>query len=336
MILKALVLLSLLVVNTVYSAGSSSNPTTCRAVTFSGAGDRGAWETGVIKGILEARNNTPSDYAWQFTTGISAGSINAAAMVMYSVGDELSASEFLVEQWLRLTRENVYVNWPGGPLEGVFFKTGLFDTTPLFNFLDALINPTLIANSDRGILIGATNIDTGLFDRWNKSDPQFTLSVVASSSVPVVFPMITKDNGYSYCDGGATYDTPITDTVRLCYGTGATDVIVDVILEGSLDPIVNVSSFHTIDVVTREARIEILNTHLKDIENVRMAFPDATLNIYTPGEKLPGYVLGFQYSKEMIAMGYKDGLDENGSAKDYSKLDKLKEMVNKYQKNSKK
>ncbi|KAN0018282.1 hypothetical protein ACTFIU_010897 [Dictyostelium citrinum] len=287
------------------SSSSSSSSSTCRAITFSGAGDRGAWETGVVIGIMNVRQ--PEDYRWQFVTGISAGSINAAAMAMFSVGDETSARDFLQNQWLTLTREDVYVNWPGGPLDGILFQTGLFDTTPLIHLLNNLINTTKLANSDRGFLIGASNIDTGVFDRFYKNDPNITLGVVASSSVPGVFPMIEKD-GQHYCDGGLTYDTPITDTVRLCYETGATEVIVDVILEGPLEPMANVSGMHTIDVLLREGSILARNTHLKDIENVYMAFPQAKLNIYTPNtEKLPGYILGFQYSAEMIKIGIVDG-----------------------------
>ncbi|KAN0008940.1 hypothetical protein ACTFIU_010222 [Dictyostelium citrinum] len=287
---------------------SLSQSTTCRAITFSGAGDRGAWEVGVVMGILNVRE--PEDYRWQFATGISAGSINAIGMSMFSVGDETSARDFLEKEWLSITRDDVYVNWKDGPIDGLFFKSGLFDTTPLLNLMTRLVNVTSLLQSDRGFLIGATNIDTGDFDRFNKSDPDIRLGVVASSSVPLVFPMIAK-NGYNYCDGGVSYMTPITDTVRLCYDTGATDVIVDVILEGPLEPMENVSSMHTIEVLMREASILTRNFHLKDIENVYMAFPNATLNIYTPGQKLPGYVLGFQYSSEMIKIGLKDGETQN-------------------------
>ncbi|EAL63428.1 patatin family protein [Dictyostelium discoideum AX4] len=285
-----------------------SQSTTCRAITFSGAGDRGAWEAGVVMGILNVRE--PEDYKWQFATGISAGSINAIGMSMFSVGDETSGRDFLEKQWLSITRDDVYVNWKDGPIEGLLFKSGLFDTTPLLNLMTTLVNVTSLLQSDRGFLIGATNIDTGDFNRFNKTDPDICLGVVASSSVPAVFPMITK-NGYNYCDGGVSYMTPITDTVRLCYDTGATDVIVDVILMGPLEPMENVSSMHTIEVLMRESSIITKNFHLKDIENVYMAFPNATLNIYTPGQKLPGYILGFQYSAEMIKIGLKDGETQN-------------------------
>ncbi|EDR41099.1 patatin family protein [Dictyostelium discoideum AX4] len=298
---KYTLLLSFLIFGIVLSASSSSSSSsssTCRAITFSGAGDRGAWETGVVMGIMNVRQ--PEDYRWQFVTGISAGSINAAAMAMFSVGDETSARDFLQNQWLTLTRENVYVNWAGGPLDGILFQTGLFDTTPLIHLLNNLINTTKLANSDRGFLIGASNIGTGVFDRFYKNDPNITLGVVASSSVPGVFPMIEKD-GQFYCDGGLT-------VIRLCYDTGATEVIVDVILEGALEPMENVTGMHTIDVLLREGSILARNTHLKDIENVYMAFPQAKLNIYTPNtEKLPGYILGFQYSAEMIKIGIVDG-----------------------------
>ena len=68
---------------------------TCTALVLSGGANNGAWEAGVIWGLLHAGN--PKDFEWDVISGISAGSINVAALSPWEVGDELKASEWLSE-----------------------------------------------------------------------------------------------------------------------------------------------------------------------------------------------------------------------------------------------
>ena len=51
----------------------------CNALVLSGGGSHGAWEAGVLWGLLH--NGNPADYEWDHVTGISAGSINTAGLV---------------------------------------------------------------------------------------------------------------------------------------------------------------------------------------------------------------------------------------------------------------
>lgn len=54
---------------------------TCLALALSGGGDKGAYEAGVISGLV----NSGTDVKWDVVTGISAGSIIAAASGLYAV-----------------------------------------------------------------------------------------------------------------------------------------------------------------------------------------------------------------------------------------------------------
>eukprot|EP01133_Synstelium_polycarpum_P001378 gene1378-1583_t len=176
----------MVVIGSVQSQSPKSS--TCRAISLSGSGDRGAWQSGVISGLVKLR--AAEDSQWDVVSGISGGSINAAWLSMYSKGQEIEAAEALVEKWMTITRPQVYVDWFGGIPEGLLLKDGLYDTTPLLNYLTANMNASMIAASDRELLIGATNLETGVFDQFDKSDPELVLGVKSSSSVPAIFPPV--------------------------------------------------------------------------------------------------------------------------------------------------
>ena len=67
----------------------------CNVLVLSGGGSNGAWEAGIIWGLLHYGD--PKDFTWDVVSGISAGSINTGALVPWAVGDELAASEWLSE-----------------------------------------------------------------------------------------------------------------------------------------------------------------------------------------------------------------------------------------------
>eukprot|EP01133_Synstelium_polycarpum_P002437 gene2437-2770_t len=249
---------------------------------MSSAGDRGAYEAGVVLGLVYSRPS--EEVAWQFSTGISAGGSNAA---MLSIKDE------------------IYVDWEGGIVDGLLFKSGLYDSRPMYKHFVETIDVSAIQRSNRGLFFGATCLDDGLFTPFNKSYPDLSRAIYASSSIPGIFPPAGLKDGRTYVDGVLTYGTPILETARLCYETGATNVIIDVIIAiGSPN-----------------------NQSNKDIETTFQAFPNVQLNIFYPSQQLPGNTLGFQYSSEMVNIGYKDAVNNENLVKltksDYDKMIKM-------------
>ncbi|GAM18367.1 hypothetical protein SAMD00019534_015420 [Acytostelium subglobosum LB1] len=288
-----------------------SNTNTCRAITFSGAGDRGAYEVGVAAGLVSIR--TPEESRWQVATGISAGAINTAGMAMYSVGQEQAATKFLVDTWLATTRDQIWKNWAGGPTEGFLFQQGLLDDAPLLTFLNGLFNQTEVDASNRTILVGATSYDTGLFVKFSDMlDPDIVLMVKASASIPGLFEP-TNIRGELFMDGGATYATPVTDTAELCAQTGAENTIIDAIIVGKPIKAENNTAWKTPSLMMRAADIVKHNMFMKDIETAFQAYPNILINLYYPSQPLPGDFLGFQYSQEMITIGLKDATSESPS-----------------------
>jgi NTE family protein len=58
-----------------------------------GGGDKGAYQAGVIKGLIDNLPSNKTDY--DLVTGISVGSINAAAFSVFEIGKEKEAADFL-------------------------------------------------------------------------------------------------------------------------------------------------------------------------------------------------------------------------------------------------
>ena len=50
----------------------------CYAIALSGGSNHGAWEAGLMWGLVHYGRST--DYMWDVVTGVSAGAINAAGM----------------------------------------------------------------------------------------------------------------------------------------------------------------------------------------------------------------------------------------------------------------
>ncbi len=71
---------------------------TCRALAMSGGGSKGSYEAGALWGMyFNAANG--SDYAYDVSTGVSAGALNTGALALYAPGDEANMLEFLSMTW---------------------------------------------------------------------------------------------------------------------------------------------------------------------------------------------------------------------------------------------
>jgi len=59
-------------------------------LALSGGGSKGAYEAGVIYGLVN--NGNPEDFQWDAVTGVSVGSINAAGLALFPIGNEREAA----------------------------------------------------------------------------------------------------------------------------------------------------------------------------------------------------------------------------------------------------
>ena len=78
----------------------------CRALVLSGGSNNGAWEVGVMWGLLHYGN--PADFAWDTVSGISAGSINTCLIATWPTGSEYEMTEWMSEKFQTVTNSDVW------------------------------------------------------------------------------------------------------------------------------------------------------------------------------------------------------------------------------------
>ena len=96
---------AILVITTGYTSFASplepnktAEDTSCRALVMSGGGSKGAYEAGVLWGLIKSTTDI-SKFAYDVVTGVSAGAINTGAVSVFKPGDELNMVEFLSDNW---------------------------------------------------------------------------------------------------------------------------------------------------------------------------------------------------------------------------------------------
>ena len=215
------------------------------ALVLSGGGVRGAYEVGVVRGIVEVLGRGPGDPApFQIFAGTSVGAINAAYLASHADRGDL-AIDGLVELWRSLSLDThlqldlarhlpLLRRLPRIRDRGYGFC--LLDPRPLAALVaDGVDWDRLHANADRGVLhalvIAALNIATGRTTMFTELAPGAELRpsrdplrafwhgristdhVLASAALPIVFPARLIGDDY-YCDGGLRFNTPLAPAIR--------------------------------------------------------------------------------------------------------------------------
>ena len=78
----------------------------CRALVLSGGSNNGAWETGVLWGLLHYGDK--ADFEWDVVTGVSAGALNTCMISTYATGEETEMTEFLSYTWANMHTDDVW------------------------------------------------------------------------------------------------------------------------------------------------------------------------------------------------------------------------------------
>jgi NTE family protein len=202
-----------------------------------GGGALGAYQCGVYEGLAEA-GVTPNWFV-----GISIGAVNSALLAgnpphrrlerLRAFWDRASAfSTFEPPAWLEPMRPMLgRLNFATVAAWGIpgFFKPrsilpdlatsgspealSYYDTAPLKQTLEELVDFDLINGGDVRLSLGAVNVRTGesvYFDnRYTRIIPEH---VLASGALPPGFPAIHIDGDYYY-DGGLVSNSPLTYVV---------------------------------------------------------------------------------------------------------------------------
>ena len=207
----------------------------CNALVMSGGGSNGAWEIGVIYGLVH--NGNPADFAWDYLTGISAGSINTAGLVGWAVGDEVNATEWLSETFNGLHNSDIWREWPEGIEKSFFGRPSLLDDSPALAFLEGLLaQPQFSEGFKRPFTMAAENVENGEYTLFNQDNitfgPELAAAALSSSSIPTVFPPRPFKGTY-FMDGGTTWNVNIASAIHGCLdivGGDHSKITVDVLI----------------------------------------------------------------------------------------------------------
>jgi NTE family protein len=227
---------------------SSAGGDSLMGLVLSGGGMRGAYEVGIMAGLLEAlsKSGHPSP-PFQLAAGASVGAINASFVAANAHAPGLNLDK-LIGAWTGMDFSTVF-----SPQLLSFFRQLFRGTMPpvrdqqhlgvsLLNPapLEALVKGTvdfdaLHANIERGTLgglfIAALQVVTGktiIFCELGagtvyrqSKDPRRAVAVepitldhvLASTAIPLIFPARRVGNEF-YCDGGLRLNTPIAPVIR--------------------------------------------------------------------------------------------------------------------------
>lgn len=207
---------------------------------LSGGGARGAYEAGVVAGIVEILQEQGCERApFSIFTGTSVGAINATWLAAHADRPDMNVGG-LLEQWRSLElREHLRVSpmrflWPsrGGERLG----RSLIDPRALERLVHERIPfGRLHDNVDAGIVqalvVAALNIATTKTTMFAEVAPAASFvpsrdprrqgrqtriecgHVLASAAIPLVFPA-RRIGSEHYCDGGIRFNTPLAPAIR--------------------------------------------------------------------------------------------------------------------------
>jgi len=214
-------------------------PYKCVALVLQGGGALGAYQAGVFEALWEAGIQP------NWLSGVSIGGINASIIAGNEPANQIKR---LKEFWETVSSRKIWHHTPDGDyfrtlrnqvsafmtmsaglpgffdmrrsspwatLAGAEDATSFYDTSPLKDTLNRLIDWDLLNSGTRRLSVGAVNVRTGNFRFFdNAIEPIGPEHIMASGALPPAFPAVKVDNEF-YWDGGIVSNTPLQYLLEL-------------------------------------------------------------------------------------------------------------------------
>jgi predicted acylesterase/phospholipase RssA len=189
-----------------------------RALVLSGGGSKGAYQAGAVQYLM---GEMGIDY--DMVCGTSVGAINAAFIAQYRLGAPRAVAAALKQMWRRVSTDKVRKRWfPFGVISSLW-KSSVYDSTPLQQWVRSELNDERIRTSGRQLRMMTVSLGTSEIRTVTENDQNLPDWVLASAAFPVMLQPIRVE-GDLWTDGGVRRVTPLSAAVA----AGATDI--DVIL----------------------------------------------------------------------------------------------------------
>lgn len=171
------------------------------ALVLSGGGAKGAFQYAAEKFAREEKG-----YAWDIIAGVSVGALNGSLIAMKKYAR-------LEDLWNTITRQDIMTGqlnlW--AILGMILGAKSIYGHKPL----EALINQEIDASQiDCDLRIGVVSLTSGEYIQFKKDDPGFRQAVLASTSIPIVWPPVEQIGEVTQLvDGGVRNVSPLGDVL---------------------------------------------------------------------------------------------------------------------------
>ena len=264
-----------------------------------------AYEAGVLRGLVNYL--PPVETSYDVVTGISAGSTLTSAFTIFPIGHEQQVVKFALNIIDQLNQSSIFRQWPGGIVEGLTKHSSLLDSTPLRELFESVLADQTIA-TDRVTCMGASSLNTGLFQRFCEHDSIEALvnHTIASAAIPGIF-LSQTFGGQTYVDGGLLANVDVIGAVEGCLNLGyaESDIIVDTIECGGMNMTTidgDLSTMTVVPLMLRRIQMGQFASSERDWVSAVRAYPSVNFRFrILPTETIPGSGIDFNRT-EMIWM----------------------------------
>ena len=173
------------------------------ALVLSGGGSRGAYGVGVVNALRDLGIHS------DIVCGTSSGALTAAMVV---AGEEPR----LLEIWRQLSADQVYSRmWRLSFIASFFgnFTYPYFSSKPLLNLIRRSVDFEKVRGSAKKLVVSAFDLVTGKVSRFYNDAPHLDLCLLASASIPLIFPPV-KVEAQVLVDGGVTDNVPLKTAIE--------------------------------------------------------------------------------------------------------------------------
>ena len=87
------------------------------------------------------------------------GALGTLAFSLFQKGDEDKAKDEMYHIWKNLEKDHLYEGWKLGYIDGIFFKSGLYDNSPMAEFVKTEIEG--YTEFKRNFTMAMTDASTG-------------------------------------------------------------------------------------------------------------------------------------------------------------------------------
>ena len=183
-----------------------------RALLLAGGGARGAYQVGMLRHLVIEK-----ELDFDVIRGVSVGALNGAVLAQASTGagsienlkSQVRALETLWSEDIE-GNNSIYKKRLGGVAGFVVGADSLFKTGPLRRVINKHVSVEALKNSGRDFAVGTVSLVTGESRTFKPPDPRFLDKLLASASIPVVFPHVDlEDEEDVLVDGGVRDITPV-------------------------------------------------------------------------------------------------------------------------------